>query len=135
MRTKQEIAAAVRGALPPQHEDAQYTPDQLVGRWFMSKRVGNGLELTAGGDSAFRSADIEHAERALEYNTASWEIYSAISRKLKQRIPCPYFLFQHGEQRSTVTHIRIYDTGFAMWIDLHGGIRGFLETSPLEIKY
>ena len=135
MRTKQEITAAILRVLPKDHLDSEYTVDELIGIWFMSKRTGSGLELTDSGDSAFRDADIEYTDRLVEYNTMSWVIYTTVTRKLRERIPCPWYLCRKPADDGTAhMYIRLYDTSFAMWIDLHGGLRSFLETNPLSIK-
>jgi len=121
---KEKITEVVINELPDHlkipHKDAMIA-------WWMNIRKEGGLRLTAGGDLAFRTAQIEFYECAffLDREDPAQKIILEMNKKLK----CPYYLgVNKNNERQKTPYIRLYDSKIAMLIELYGTVQEYLKS-------
>ena len=127
MMNKRKLVAAVRSALPQDHESKNTDLTTLGVKWFVGMRSGRGLQLSDKGNLAFMMADIEYCDRPIP----QWGMYDVVfAMELQRRIPCPYYIHTgpQGEGVPSTPSIRLFDLGVVTWLDLQGGILEYLNS-------
>lgn len=145
---KLDIVRAVRSALPSDHSAYTLSDDNLISSWFVSKRSARGLQLSEAGYSAFTAAEIEYADRKIEYSRKTIMIHNDFTLELSRKLHCPYYLHNSEttgnyelpagyildsthKQTASVPMIRLYDTRLVTWIDIAGGIGEYISSTQL----
>jgi hypothetical protein len=133
-KNKQQYTEAVLDALPrgPYHS---IPIDQVIFKWWLTGRGGQGLRLNDEGLNMFKLAKLEHYDFDLGLNPKSMHkrrivAPEAFVQEIIKKIKCPYYLGVHkvrGEKGEPF--IRVYDHKTAMMITLHGNLREYLEAT------
>jgi hypothetical protein len=120
---KEAITKAVLAELPGLNTEVGL--DEYIRTWWFTKS-GAGLRLTASGDQAFRTAQIEYFDVPLSVKHVSWYAFlSDCNKKLK----CPYYISSYKtEEQKNQAYLRLYDSKIAMMLTLYGDILSYLES-------
>ena len=132
-RTQKEIITqAVLDNLPPEVTEYKNSKlEQIIFRWWVTGRTGQGLRLTDEGKNAFQLAEIEHYDYPMVLKTLIKKKdklkLAEFTINIGKKISCPFYLGQKTDNKKT-TYIRIYDSKVAMMISLYGDIFEYLES-------
>jgi hypothetical protein len=118
---KTRITINVIKELPDQ---AGWTLESAMKKWWMVPRPDSGLRLTTAGDNALCTANIEH----FNFNFTDVSSWSEFILNLHKKMSCPYYMGVNKVKESKKPYLRIYDSKVAMMINLYGDIHSYLDS-------
>ena len=133
-KNKQQYTEAVLDALPrgPYHS---MPIDQVIFKWWLTGRGGQGLRLNDEGLNMFKLAKLEHYDFDLGLDLITMHrkrimAPEAFVQEIIKKIKCPYYLGVHKVRGAKgEPFIRVYDHKTAMMITLHGNLREYLDAT------
>jgi hypothetical protein len=129
-KSKHQITKAILAELP--HTSWHELPlDDVVFRWWVTGRGGEGLRLSEEGIGAFVQAKIEYYEFPLGSLWNKKDKFlkpELITHELSKKIKCPFYLGVNKDGDKKGPYVRIFDSKIAMVVTLYGNIRDYLNS-------
>lgn len=129
---KELITKAVFDLLPEDTKRSyeSLTTEQIVFRWFVTGRGGDGLRVSEEGMKMFLQAEIAFYDFVLTTKTFKPDQFTV---ELSKKIKCPYYLgMRMKESRKSEIYIRIYDHKIAMMISIYGTMEDYLNSLGIK---
>lgn len=128
---KETISEAIFKILPEHNKYKDLTTEQLLFRWWVTGRGGDGLRLTDEGMDAFSLADITFYHYPLKLKDKQTTIHvSKFTVEIGKKIKCPFYI---GVDDKKKPYIRLFDSKIAMMVNLYGSIEEYLKS--IEVKH
>jgi len=121
---KKAITSAIYKNLPDDSPYKDVPLEDLLFRWWWTRRSTEGLRLSEEGASVCTLIDLEYFDFDFPLSA---EDHPFIGVTLGKKISCPYYIgFKNRLYKSA--YIRIYDSKIAMLITLYGGIKDYIDS-------
>ena len=129
-KTKHEITNAIIKELP--HSQWHEMPiDDVVFRWWVTGRGGEGLRLSDEGMNAFLKSNIEYYEFPIGNLWNKKDKFlrpELITHELSKKIKCPFYLGVNKDGDKKGPYVRIFDSKIAMVLTLYGNLKEYLNS-------
>lgn len=127
---KQVLTEVVLDILHDDYEDPDI--ENMIFRWWVTGRAGEGLRLTEEGMEAFYRADIEHFDFPLGLpKNKKVFVPEAFILELNKKIKSPYYIGLN-KSKSNQPFFRIYDSKTAMLLNLYGTLQDYLDSVKVK---